>query len=56
MNEQDRDDILDIIDDWKKSNGKPATDSTKKQYKIAFKSFLDKHGKKTKNKELHLGI
>jgi formylglycine-generating enzyme required for sulfatase activity len=52
MDWRDRDDILDMIDDWKTLKGKPAKDNSKKQYKISFHRFLDKYGKKTNNKEL----
>jgi integrase len=52
ITEQDRDDILDLIDDWITLRGKPAKDNSKMQYKIALKRFLDKYGKKVHNKEL----
>jgi integrase/recombinase XerD len=52
ITEQDRDDILDLIDDWIMKNGKPAAPTSKHMYKAEFKKFLDRYGNKTRNKEL----
>lgn len=52
MDEADRDDIIDIINDRKKKNGKPIAASTKKQYKISLKRFLNNYGEITHNKEM----
>lgn len=52
LTEQDRSDILDLIDDWIKDNGKPAQKASKHMYKALFKKFLDKYGEKTHNKAL----
>jgi len=44
-------DIQDAINDWKK-NGKPASATSKMQYKITFQRFLKGYGKSTNNQEL----
>lgn len=52
LNEEDLDNIIDIIDFWKKPNGEYLKDSTKHAYKVLLKKFLDKYGTKTHNDAL----
>ncbi len=52
LTKKDVNDIQDAINDWRKKNGKPASPTSKMQYKITFQRFLKGYGASTDNKEL----
>ena len=54
LTKRDVNDIQDAINDWTKKNGKPASPTSKMQYKITFQRFLKGYGavRSTDNKEL----
>jgi len=51
LTKKDVNDIQDAINDWTKKNGKPASATSKMQYKITFQRFLKGYGASS-NKEL----
>jgi integrase len=52
LTKRDVNDIQDAINDWTKKNGKPASATSKMQYKITFQRFLKGYGKSTDNQKL----
>jgi integrase len=49
LTKKDINDVQDAINNWKKDNGKPVSDTTKMHYKLMLQHFLKQYGTSSRN-------